>query len=255
MTISAIQRHDPPANIGHLERAFFLFQKDVTGVPTISDIFNTNVVLRGFIGIAGGSSPLRLYFTPRSERFVETSKITKHGKRYEVTLTLEVPKDRAEVSSTLQAISNNKVLITYKDRNGQIKIIQNLRLEDNAEVGSGNKYRLTFRGTAKKKAKFWETDDWTNGFTGGESSQLPDGFTGGGTTTTTPTGGGYTVKYIYHSDGITNDFAVDAADGTLLVLRNGVGWDDQRFTFNNGILSLNWELQEDEYLILIYQPS
>lgn len=157
MTISAITRHDPPVNQAGLQEVFFILQKDVT-IPYSYNLFGNNVEVVGSIGSGYGVN--RLYFTPRSEKFSEQTRISAHGKLYSYQLAMRVPALRQEVDATLALIGSNKVFIAYKDKNGHIRIHTNMRLEEQSVINATNNYyTLSFSAYSKYKAKYWSVDD------------------------------------------------------------------------------------------------
>jgi hypothetical protein len=142
-----------------------MFQKSVSSLPYYPDTFGRNVTLSGNININAGAALLELYFTPKSESLKNESKTNKQGKYYESVLKMEVPQNREEVDETIQALKNNFLMLIYKDKNGKIKLLPNMRLEESLEVSNKNAYTLEFIGKFKKKNKFWDVADFTTSFT------------------------------------------------------------------------------------------
>lgn len=149
MGLQSITRHDG-INNSRFTQLFFLFEKQIFAFNVPFNSISTDAEIE----LLDDVIPNALYFTPQTQNFKETAKRDRHGKYYEQSLTLDIPKGRLVIDNTLENIGNNKLFLTYYDRNGQVRVLRNMQLLDSYELGSSNSYRFEFTGVSRTKAVY-----------------------------------------------------------------------------------------------------
>ena len=101
-----------------------------------------------------------IYATEGSTKFSEDSTESSHGDYYKAKLSSFVPKDRTEVTDTLNKMANKKFIIDYTDNNSHRKLIGTIAnpmqfrnsLATGEKVPNPNGHTIEFYGDLLEKS-------------------------------------------------------------------------------------------------------
>jgi hypothetical protein len=149
-------------NRGGLIELFVICQDMILSVPSYSFSFDINQrsELDGMMRLRQNAEAYRFRFTPETGVFTEVQQEDDSGIYYDQTLTIQVPKDRPEITWLKYQMRNKRYAFIYRDQNGIAKYLPSLRVKMDLDTKSApseyNGHTLNARRASKKPALHWK---------------------------------------------------------------------------------------------------
>ena len=152
-------------NIGGLNEAVLLPESYILSFPSYDFAFDAqkSASLSGTITLRNGATGYRFYFTWETGSFAEPMQENDSGVYYDQSFTLNIPKDRPEITWLKHRMRQGRYTILYRDANGRVKAARNLRVKFDLNTGKrGEEYNghvMTARKASVRPALHWTMND------------------------------------------------------------------------------------------------
>lgn len=149
-------------NQGSLVEALFLREEDIISSPSYSFAFDelSAAQLSGTLLLKSGAEGYRFRFTPETGGFGETSTETDIGVYYNQSFTIQIPKDRPEITWLKHRMRRPRYAIIYRDANGIVKFLRNQRVKFDFNTQNNrsgyNGHTLQARRSVETPALHWD---------------------------------------------------------------------------------------------------
>ncbi|MCH2046328.1 MAG: hypothetical protein MK212_19595, partial [Saprospiraceae bacterium] len=148
-------------NIAGINEAILFPEQYILSTPTYSFVFDENksAQLDGAIVLKAGATGYRFRFTSDTGSFSEKMGENSDGVFYDQLFTIDIPKDRPELTWLKYRMSRSRYTVLYRDKNGQTKIARNLRVKFDLDSGKSssdyNGHTLLARKASTVPALHW----------------------------------------------------------------------------------------------------
>lgn len=119
-------------NLGGLIEVAIVPQVYVISMPTTTE---ANGSFSGTVQLLPGSRLFNVGFLPETGGFTEKMLENDAGVYYDQALTIQIPKDRPEVTTFKNTVKRGRYLIIYRDQNGITKLLHNMRIKVDLDTG------------------------------------------------------------------------------------------------------------------------
>jgi len=149
-------------NHGSVIETIFIQEKDIVRQPDYNFAFDDQAAaeLVGSLVLRSGATGYRFRFTPSTGRFTEPMQETDDGIFYPQLLTIQIPKDRPEITWLKHHIRWGRYAILYRDGNGNTKFIRRQRVKLDLSTGQSmvdyNGHTLVARRSTDEPALHWQ---------------------------------------------------------------------------------------------------
>lgn len=149
-------------NHGSVIEVMFFREEDIVQQPDYSFTFDEHMraELDGQLVLRTGAVGYRFRFTPDTGSFTEPSNETDDGIYYDQLLTINIPKDRPEITWLKYRMRYGRYAVLYRDANGLVKFLRDRRVKFDLNTGRNrgeyNGHVLSARRLNTTPALFWK---------------------------------------------------------------------------------------------------
>lgn len=124
-------------NYGSVIECYVIPEKDIVSFPTYRFPFDQyqRAILSGEILLRSGVQAYRFRFTPDTGSFSEPMQEDDNGIYYDQLFTIQIPKDRPEITYLKHVMRWGRYTIIYRDANALTKIMRNSRVKFDYQSG------------------------------------------------------------------------------------------------------------------------
>lgn len=129
-----------PFNIAGINEAILFPEQYILSTPSYNFVFDQNKAaqLSGSIVLKQGAEGYRFRFTTETGSFSEKMQENGDGVFYDQLFSINIPKDRPEITWLKYRMSRSRYTALIRDANGHTKIIRNLRVKFDMDSGKSN---------------------------------------------------------------------------------------------------------------------